>query len=233
MSQKKARAARQHAPPTRTVRPAKNSFLTTWKGVAVGAAVVAVIAATFVVPKLTGGDGSQTRVGAAGHSMSGMTSAAKGDGPPLGAAPRFDERNVETGQTISSDTLRGQKTLLFFSEGIMCQACLQQIKDIDAVSQHMASRHIKLVSVTPDTPDELKQAIAQYGITSPVISDGDRTMSEAFNTLGKGMHADTPGHAFVLIDGDGKVVWQRDYYQPPSRTMYVDPGELFKDIPRA
>jgi len=160
-------------------------------------------------------------------------SAATGNGPAIGSAPRFRERNVVSGQTISSQTLHGGKTLLFFSEGVMCQACLQQIRDIDEVGQVMAKRHIKLVSITPDSPGELRQAIGQYGISSPMIADGDRDMSDAFNMLGKGMHADTPGHAFVLIDGRGTVLWQRDYYQPPYRVMYVKPAELLRDIPDA
>jgi peroxiredoxin len=154
-----------------------------------------------------------------------------GDGPAIGSAPQFNERNVVTGQTISSQTLRGQKTLLFFSEGVMCQACLQQISDIDQIGDEMAKRHIELISITPDTPADLKQAIDQYGITSPMIADEHGDMSTAFNMLGKGMHADTPGHAFVLINRRGKVLWQRDYYQSPYRTMYVKPAELLREIP--
>lgn len=97
----------------------------------------------------------------------------------------------------------------------------------------MHKRGIKLVSITPDSPAVLKQAIGQYGITSPVISDEDRSMSSTFNTLGKGMHPDTPGHAFVLIDGSGKVLWQRDYYLAPYRAMWVPPRQLLQDIPVA
>ena len=55
-------------------------------------------------------------------------------------------------------------------------------------------------------------------------------MSEAFNTLGLGMHANTPGHAFALIDR-GKVLWYRDYWLAPYRTMYVAPEKLLRDIP--
>ena len=65
-----------------------------------------------------------------------------------------------------------------------------------------------------------------------MISDDDRTMSEVFNTLGQGMHADTPGHAFALID-KGTVLWYRDYWLPPARSMYVEPAKLLADIPSA
>lgn len=133
---------------------------------------------------------------------------------------------------ISSSTVDDSKTLLFFSEGVMCQACLEQIRDLEQIGAELTERDIQLVSITPDSPSDLEQAVSQYGITTPVISDSDRNMSQAFNTLGKGMHADTPGHAFVLID-QGTVVWYRDYWLPPYRTMYVPPKQLLDDISSA
>ena len=44
------------------------------------------------------------------------------------------------------------------------------------------------------------------------------------------MHGDTPGHAFVLVDR-GKVLWYRDYWLAPTRSMYVEPRQLLADIP--
>ncbi|MDH4101751.1 MAG: peroxiredoxin family protein, partial [Thermoleophilia bacterium] len=92
---------------------------------------------------------------------------------------------------------------------------------------------IGLVSVTPDSTEALKQAIDQYGIRTPMIADDDRDMSAAFDTLGQGMHSDTPGHAFVLVDETGKVLWQRDYWLEPYRTMYVEPATLLADLAAA
>ena len=159
--------------------------------------------------------------------------AKHGGGLPVGSAiPAFSERNVETGQLISSKTVYERKTLLFFSEGVMCQACFEQIKGLEKFGAQLRKRGISLVSITPDSPGDLKQAIAQYGINSPMIADEDRTMSEAFNTLGQGMHADTPGHAFALID-KGKVLWYRDYWMAPTRSMYVEPAKLLAQIPTA
>jgi hypothetical protein len=57
-------------------------------------------------------------------------------------------------------------------------------------------------------------------------------MSAAFDTLGQGMHADTPGHAFVLVDETGRVAWQRDYWLEPYRTMYIEPERLLADLAR-
>lgn len=155
---------------------------------------------------------------------------SSGAGLPVGSTvPSFSETNLLTGQTISDKSVYAHKTLLFFSEGVMCQACFEQIQGLQQVGDQLAKRGIQLVSITPDSTSELQQAAQQYRITTPLISDSSRAMSEAFNTLGKGMHADTPGHAFALID-HGKVLWYRDYWLAPYRTMYVQPNKLLADI---
>jgi Peroxiredoxin len=192
----------------------------------VAAGVIGVVAASFVVP---GAFSKKTSSPGAEHAMN--IGAEQGAGLPVGSSvPAFSERNVETGQLISSKSVYAKKTLLFFSEGVMCQACFEQIKGLERFGAKLQKRGIQLISITPDTPGDLKQAISQYGITTPMIADDDTTMSEAFNTLGQGMHGDTPGHAFALID-KGKVLWYRDYWLPPARAMYVEPAKLLSDIP--
>ena len=111
----------------------------------------------------------------------------------------------------------------------MCQACFEQIKGLEQMRAELDERGIELVSITPDTPENLEQAIEQFGVESPMIADEDRDMSAAFNTLGKGMHPDTPGHAFALIE-QGKVLWYRDYWLPPDRMMYVEPVKVLADL---
>ncbi len=189
---------------------------------------MALIAASFVLP---GVFNKKTDSAGAAHAIA--MGAEQGEGLPVGSSvPAFTERDLLTGKPISSKTVDGQKTLVFFSEGVMCQACFEQIQGLQRFGAELQKRGIQLVSVTPDSPSDLEQAAQQYGITTPLISDFDRNMSEAFNTLGQGMHADTPGHAFALLDR-GKVLWYRDYWLAPYREMYVQPKQLLADIPSA
>lgn len=228
MSGKQAKAARRAARTDAEKLRGPLPFWKSWQGAAVGAAVALVVGASCVVPKLVSGDSSST---ASSHAGMAAMAVEPGKGLPAGAnVPAFSEANVETGEAISSKTLFGRKALLFFSEGVMCQACFQQIKGLEEMGSQLTKRGIRLVSITPDSPADLKQAIGQYGISSPMIADDDRDMSDAFNTLGLGMHSDTPGHAFALID-HGKVLWYRDYWLPPDRTMYVDPEKVLGDLP--
>jgi peroxiredoxin Q/BCP len=228
MSGKKARAARQAAHvvvPVAAHRSGWQRSWMSWKWMLIGLGVVAVVSATFVVPKLFRGEST-----VASHADMAM-GAEPGAGLPAGSTvPSFSERDVETGKAITSRSLIGKRTLLFFSEGVMCQACFEQIKGLEQFGAELDERGIQLVSITPDTPGDLRQAMAQFDIRTPMIADEDRDMSRAFNTLGKGMHGDTPGHAFVLLE-KGKVLWYRDYWLAPSQTMYVAPKRLLADLP--
>lgn len=233
MSGKKAKAARQAAraaaPPPRSKGAKASSFWASWKGGLVALGVIAVVGGSFVLPDAF--DKRSTPAASQGHA--GMAASSDGDGlEPGSPVPAFAERDVETGQAITSKSLEGKKTLLFFSEGVMCQACFEQIKGLEQMSAELDQRGIELVSITPDSPADLKQAIGQYGIETPMIADDDRDMSAAFDTLGRGMHADTPGHAFALIE-KGKVLWYRDYWLPPDQSMYVEPAKVLADLPAA
>lgn len=225
MNGRKARDARR-AVPHQAGRP-RRRWLS--PGAMFAAAAVAVLSAGVAAPRLLDGGAAAPRTAAPGMG----TSAEPGTGLPAGSpVPAFSERDLVSGRRITDASLRGQRTLLFFSEGVMCQACFVQIRELERVGDELAKRGIRLVSITPDSAGELEQAIGQYGIRTPMIADADRDMSAAFGTLGRGMHDDTPGHAFVLIDERGTVAWQRDYWLEPYRTMYVEPARLLADIPQ-
>ncbi len=199
-----------------------------WKAVVVVVGVLGLLVASFVLPGVLN---KKTTPAGAAHAMA--MGAEPGAGLPVGSAvPAFSERDLLSGRPVTSTSVAGQKTLLFFSEGIMCQACFEQIQGLQQVGAELQKGGIRLVSITLDSPGDLEQAVSQYGITTPVISDSDGNMSAAFNVLGQGMHADTPGHAFALIDR-GKVLWYRDYWLAPYRTMYVQPQALLRDIPQS
>ncbi|RDI73660.1 AhpC/TSA family [Gaiella occulta] len=198
--------------PVKDPRRRVGSRSTSWQWIAAGAGVVALLAASFVVPRLF-------ERGAPG---------ATADRPASGPAPSFAERDAVTGDPVSSATLRGRNVLLFFSEGVMCQACFEQIQSLQQRADELERRGLVLVNITTDPPSALRQAAAAYGITTPLISDEDRDMSRAYDVLGQGMHPDTAGHTFVLLDRTGRIRWRNDY-----QTMFVQPETLLADIPRA
>ena len=163
-----------------------------------------------------------------GRGQQGAAPTAEQIGTP---APAFDERDVISGQAISSAALRGKNVLLFFSEGIMCQACFQQIQALEARDADLKRRGLVLVNITNDKAGDAQQAAATYRLSTPLIADEDRDMSSAYDVLGQGMHPNTAGHTFILVDRAGIIRWRRDYWLGSDPTMYVKPDKLFADIP--
>ena len=157
-----------------------------------------------------------------GRGQQGAAPTAAQIGAP---APAFDERDVISGQAISSAALQGKNILLYFSEGAACAPCLQQIQALEQRSADLKQRGLVLVNVTNDEAGIALQAAQQYRITTPLIADDDRNMSGAYDVLDQGMHADTLGHTFILVDSKGVIRWRRDYW---LRTMYVPPDKLLR-----
>ena len=186
-----------------------------------GGATVAVIAATLLTIAITGG-GAPT----SSSMASGMDSSV-GSGPRIGAeAPAFSLTDAVSGKRVDLRSLAGHKTLLFFSEGIGCQACMVQAAELQRTTAR-AGAGIRLVSVTTDPLPDLAQAARQYGIRTPLLADPSTTMSADYGMLGHGGmgHPTQDGHAFMLLDASGKVLWHQAY-----RTMYVSPGQLMSDM---
>jgi cytochrome oxidase Cu insertion factor (SCO1/SenC/PrrC family) len=101
-----------------------------------------------------------------------------------GPAPAFSQQDVLSGKPITSASLRGRNVLLFFSEGVMCQACFEQIQSLQQRASELKSRGLTLVNITTDPPDVLRQAVQQYSIKTPMISDQTGQMSTAYGAIG-------------------------------------------------
>ena len=155
--------------------------------------------------------------------MSGSTAS----GPALGTvAPNFSLTNVITGKPVTRASIAGHRTLLFFSEGVGCQPCIIQTADLEK-SQAFARTGIRLVSITTDPPSALAQAAGQYAIRTPMLADPSTSMSAAYGMLGHGgmQHPTQDGHAFMLLDAKGRVLWHQAYSE-----MYIDPSQLLADM---
>ncbi len=107
---------------------------------------------------------------------------------------------------------------------------MQQIVDLQNDAQFQA-RNIALISIATDSVAELKAAADEWAITTPLLSDTNKQVSEAYNVLQWAVPSGEPGHTFVLVNTDGTVVWVRDYGAPENGgLMYVPPTELVQAI---
>lgn len=134
-----------------------------------------------------------------------------------------------SGGTVSLSEYQGKKNvLLFYNMGIGCQACLQQIVDLEN-DRRYAEMDLALLPIMVNPLPELKKELEEQGIdpNSPVLSDRSKSTCAAYRVDCQ-MHGGNPGHVFVLVDKGGKIRWEKDY----GGRMYVEPDELFSELAR-
>ncbi len=138
------------------------------------------------------------------------------------------------GGTFDLAGLHGQTVLLYFQEGIMCDPCWDQIKDIEANFPRFSSAGIdRMVSITTDPLDLLKKKVSNDHLQTPVLSDPNLTVSKAYNANLYGMMGlERDGHTFIIVDPDGRIRWRADYGGAPQYTMYLPVANLLADIGR-
>jgi peroxiredoxin Q/BCP len=150
---------------------------------------------------------------------------------PGAQAPNISLPSTD-GSMFDLASMRGKTVLLYFQEGISCQPCWDQLKDIQSRSSDFRALKIDtIVSITTNPLSVLKQKVADQGITIPVLSDQSLAVSQAYSANSYGMMgAGQDGHSFILVGPDGLIKWRADYGGAPKYTMYVPVSSLLADM---
>lgn len=134
--------------------------------------------------------------------------------------------------TFDLASMRGKTVLLYFQEGIMCQPCWDQIRDIETNLAKFGTAGIdSVVSITTDPIDLLRQKVRNERLLTPVLSDPDLAVSKAYHANDFGMMGQSrDGHTFIVVGADGRIRWRADYGGAPDYTMYLPVANLLADI---
>ncbi|WP_331753343.1 peroxiredoxin family protein (plasmid) [Streptomyces sp. NBC_00637] len=152
--------------------------------------------------------------------------------PGIGkSAPGFTLTS-STGKVTSLDAFKGKTVLLYFQEGLTCQPCWDQIRDLEKSSAKVKAAGIdQIVSVTTDPANLIARKVKDDALSTPVLSDPDLKVSKEYGANQYGMMGDSrDGHSFVLVGPDGKIQWRADYGGAPKYTMYVKVDKLLADL---
>lgn len=201
-------------------RPAQRQRSHSWIWAAVAA--VAVLGVLFAVFR-SNNPGTPS---AGGHSSYQIGS------PGIGAqAPGFT-LPASTGGQMSLQGLRGKTVLLYFQEGVGCEPCWTQMKDLEKASAAVHAAGVDdIVSITTQPVNLLAQKTRDEGISMPVLADTTLAVSQAYQANRYGMMGTSmDGHSFVLVGPDGKIQWRADYGGAPKYTMYVPVNRLLADL---
>lgn len=127
---------------------------------------------------------------------------------------------------------RGKTVLLYFQEGITCQACWDQNKDIARSFQEFRALGLAtIITIATDPVNLLKERARDAGLSTPVLSDPQLTVSTAYHANDYGMMGRSrDGHTFVVVGPDGRIKWRADYGGQPNYTMYVPVANLLADL---
>lgn len=193
--------------------------------IALGAAAI-ILVAIFAISNAGGGSSSSKAGGAAGKYPYQVGTPGPGQ-----AAPALSLASTDGG-TFDLSGQRGKTVLLYFQEGLGCQPCWDQIKDLERQQAKIKALGIDTtVSITTNELGQLRQKAADEGIRTPVLSDPDLAASKAYNANQYGMMGDgSDGHSFVVVGPDGQIKWRADYGGAPKYTMYVPMENLLADM---
>ena len=163
--------------------------------------------------------------------QSGNDQYAVGSPGPGAEAPPI-KLTATDGSQFDLASWRGKTVLLYFQEGVGCQPCWDQLKEIDGSLPQFQSLGIQqVVTITGDPLDALKQKAQLEGITTPVLSDRGLAVSTAYTANQYGMMGNgADGHTFIVVGPDGRIKWRADYGGAPNYTMHVPISNLIADL---
>lgn len=189
-----------------------------------GGGVVLAVVALFAI--FVASNGSKNT-----NSAGGQYRFAVGDPGPGQPAPPIVLPST-AGGNFDLASLKGKTILLYFQEGVGCQPCWDQMRDIEANREEFAAAGIdEFVTITSNSLDLISQKIAQDGISGPVLADIDLAVSKTYDANSYGMMGDsTDGHSFIVLGPDGIIRWRADYGGAPDYTMYVPIPSLLADL---
>lgn len=122
------------------------------------------------------------------------------------------------GNVFDLSGMRGKSVLLYFQEGVTCQPCWDQAKDLATHSDQLRALGVdSVVTIASDPVDVMRRVAKDMSLSYPVLSDPDLAVSSAYHANDYGMMGRSrDGHSFVLVGPDGRIRWRADYGGAPT-----------------
>ena len=123
-------------------------------------------------------------------------------------APDFTLSDVD-GNSVTLSSLRGKNVVLFFSEGLMCYPCLEQMAELSK-DPRLNNADTAALSLVTDSPRDWAKARQELSFLSGarVVFDAGNKVFQYYAALGlspamqRGPH---PGHTYFIVDKEGAI----------------------------
>ena len=166
--------------------------------------------------------------GAATKAQAGAASkgrpAAGGDKKRLGVgdrAPAFKLMD-DSGQQVSSDSLRGSSYVLYFYPRDDTPGCTLEACGFRDSLPRFSAKKVKVLGVSPDPTSAHERFKRKYGLTFPLLSDPDKTLADAY---GVWVMKQNYGREYMGIERSTFVVDGKGVIQQAYRSVRV-PGHV-------
>ncbi|MBX6341243.1 MAG: TlpA family protein disulfide reductase [Thermomicrobiaceae bacterium] len=124
-------------------------------------------------------------------------------------APQFTLEDAHQGQPHSLADALGRGPVVLGIYKSSCQASKTAFPFLERIYQQYPKDRLSVWGVSQDSPNVTRSFARRYGITFPMLVDSeDYAVSRAYDILA------TP--TIVLIDRDGRIVWQGMGFQKPA-----------------
>ena len=137
-------------------------------------------------------------------------------------APPF-ELTDQSGNTVTLESLRGRKVLVYFYPKADTPGCTKQSCSLRDVARQVGDTAI--IGISPDPPRKQAKFDEKYGLGFPLLADEDHAVSEAYGTWGERRMYGRKYMGIIrsafLIDEDGRI----------SKTWYkVSPADTATNL---
>ena len=141
-------------------------------------------------------------------------------------APAFTLTSTD-GRRVSLADYAGRNVMLYFSEGVGCDGCWYQMADLEAHQGDLERLGLTVLPVVVNDPPATRAEMRRFNLRIPFLTDPGGVVAGAYDAVGSAsaMHANLPGHTFILVDPTGRITWRGEY---PS--MFVPASQLLDNI---
>lgn len=214
--------ARQTSAPASAARKRRQRQL----AVRVGIVGLVAVAGLFLISRGGGGASSEGSSDAAGGPPFSVGRPGPGQKAPPIQLPST------SGGTFDLASQSGKRVLLYFNEGLGCQPCWDQIRDIEKDFPAFRALGIdSMVAIAGNPMEDLRRKASDDGIKTPILADPTLSLGKTYNANQFGMMGTSSyGHSFIVVDPDGTIAWRADYGGAPKYSMFVKTEALLKDL---
>ena len=121
--------------------------------------------------------------------------------------------NINSEQKTLKEVLDNKPTVLIFYRGGWCPYCNLQLGELQKIEAKLKELGVKIVAISPDTPEKLKKSIKEKTLSYELYNDPNLNTAKAF------------GIAYRLDSEDYKkqLGFSEDFQEMPERTEYLLP----------